>query len=445
MAAPAEPLNLDAFYRKHHSFVWGPALAAAGTYAVTKLPKVAAYLDKNSMTPWGMEAVHYVAFAVAVAYGVHGFCVVHATPDKQIQSFDPKNKYKEHANKEEAITPMKTYAERENTQGAAVRTVAALMTSLVYYVVPFAPVSQSWGAFLGWLVALSLYWDAHFFVAHKYAHEIAPLYKWMHKKHHERKQPDCFSAYYVTYQSHFILEQAVVLMFAFAGLPVDVFRWTLYYGTLDTYLKHSGYEFGDMKLPVLPLTFSQLSTILGFYGLPFGFETPGQHDWHHEKFFANYALSFTYLDRLFGSYHPGRVPGQVLKDHEAEIAKRVEADIAKRELEAAKAILDEIPELKGSPKSASGADSPKSEESTAETESVPARATYTKLSEATVADFEVQGKAFDEYRESGQIVYNVRIAYRRRSNCGNRRRRNHCSRRRAIGPIGPQSSPNALS
>ena len=198
MAAPAEPLNLDAFYRKHHSFAWGPALAAAGTYAVTKLPKVAAYLDKNSMTPWGMEAVHYVAFAVAVAYGVHGFCVVHATPDKQvcrrspprncapprptlpppclgsyawhtewvqgahgdrsalgtltrphapphaqIQSFDPKNKYKEHANKEEAITPMKTYAERENTQGAAVRTVAALMTSLVYYVVPFAPVSAA--------------------------------------------------------------------------------------------------------------------------------------------------------------------------------------------------------------------------------------------------------------------------------------------------------------
>ena len=35
-----------------------------------------------------------------------------------------------------------------------------------------------------------------------------------------------------------------------------------------------------------------------------------EHDWHHEKFLTNYSLSFKYLDKVFGTYHPGRVPGE---------------------------------------------------------------------------------------------------------------------------------------
>jgi sterol desaturase/sphingolipid hydroxylase (fatty acid hydroxylase superfamily) len=35
-----------------------------------------------------------------------------------------------------------------------------------------------------------------------------------------------------------------------------------------------------------------------------------EHDWHHEKFFANYSLSYKYLDKVFGTYHAGRVPGE---------------------------------------------------------------------------------------------------------------------------------------
>ena len=36
----------------------------------------------------------------------------------------------------------------------------------------------------------------------------------------------------------------------------------------------------------------------------------------HEKFTTNYALSFKYLDKLFGSYHPGREPGADLTAQE---------------------------------------------------------------------------------------------------------------------------------
>ena len=37
-----------------------------------------------------------------------------------------------------------------------------------------------------------------------------------------------------------------------------------------------------------------------------------EHDWHHESdtFFDNYALSFKYLGKLVGTYHPGRIPGK---------------------------------------------------------------------------------------------------------------------------------------
>ena len=38
----------------------------------------------------------------------------------------------------------------------------------------------------------------------------------------------------------------------------------------------------------------------------------GHHDLHHEKFLNNYALSFTWLDRLGGYLVPGRVPGEQL-------------------------------------------------------------------------------------------------------------------------------------
>lgn len=45
-----------------------------------------------------------------------------------------------------------------------------------------------------------------------------------------------------------------------------------------------------------------------FYTIILGVSV-AEHDWHHEKFLANYSLSFKYLDKIFGTYHPGREPG----------------------------------------------------------------------------------------------------------------------------------------
>ena len=67
-----------------------------------------------------------------------------------------------------------------------------------------------------------------------------------------------------------------------------------------------GHDVGSVKLPLVPFTWEQLATLLSPWGLVLGSETTAMHDWHHEKFTKNYALSFKYLDYLFGTYHPGR-------------------------------------------------------------------------------------------------------------------------------------------
>ena len=147
-------------------------------------------------------------------------------------------------------------------------------------------------------------------MAHRVAHENKWAYKFFHKLHHLNKHPNCFGAYFVSYQSHVLLEQSVVLVACFAGLPRDVFIFFLYWGTLGTYIEHCGFELGSLKLPLLPFTFGHLSMVLSFYavGVLEGVSV-AEHDWHHEKFTKNYSLSFKYLDKLFGTYHQGRHPG----------------------------------------------------------------------------------------------------------------------------------------
>ena len=44
--------------------------------------------------------------------------------------------------------------------------------------------------------------------------------QYFHKIHHLVKDPNCFGAYFVNYQSHILLEQLVVLIATAAGVPV---------------------------------------------------------------------------------------------------------------------------------------------------------------------------------------------------------------------------------
>jgi sterol desaturase/sphingolipid hydroxylase (fatty acid hydroxylase superfamily) len=257
------------------------------------------------------DAGVYTVFAGLLAYAIHGWMCVHVDQARQLQSYD---RGRPPARQGGRAVP-KGYVDKIPPAQEAVRTIAALLTSLVYAVFPFAPATSSWMSFVGWTFALALYWDLHFYVYHMAAHESRTLYVYFHKLHHTNKQPGPFNAYFVTYQSHFVAEHLVVLIAAFCGLPRDVFTWTLWWGTLGTFIEHAGHDMGSLPLPFLGqlgVTWGVISTALSPWTLVLGGESTAEHDWHHEKFTTNYALSFTYLDKLFGTYHPGRKPGEAL-------------------------------------------------------------------------------------------------------------------------------------
>ena len=310
------PVTLEDFYQKHPSFVWGPLLFAGLLHvATTKIPTVVNFLQEREMQAFGwMSALQYTVWSIVMSYAFHGFFATHAPAQLKIQ-----------ADKEYRVKP----------KAMAIRSTAALLTELIYACMPLAPATDTWIRFATWSAAIAVYWDFHFFIAHKYCHENKAAYRFFHKMHHLCKEPNCFGAYFVTYQSHIILEQAVVLILAIAGLPRDVFIFTMYWGTMGTFVEHSGYELGSMKLPLIPVTFGMLQKVMGFATcwflegtccfhpfnsfyqnaycslLKFQGVNVAEHDWHHEKFVHNYSLSFKYLDKLFGSYHPGKEPGVI--------------------------------------------------------------------------------------------------------------------------------------
>ncbi|KAJ1417781.1 hypothetical protein B484DRAFT_400700, partial [Ochromonadaceae sp. CCMP2298] len=347
------PVTLEEFYVKYSSFAWGPVVMAGLLYAATLVPMVALYISANDMQLLGWkEALQYTVYQIMACYACHGWMSTHAPQSLKLQSGKDYN-----------ISPA----------SMAVRSAAALSTSMVYTFLPLAPDSTSWLQFVAWAAGLALAWDFHFYWAHRWTHTSTWAYKSFHKLHHMSKEPNCFGAYFVTYQSHVLLEQLVVIAACYAGIPKNVFLFVMYWGTFGSYLEHCGFELGSVRLPFIPATFGNLCSAIGFSTAIFDGVSVAEHDWHHEKFTTNYSLSFKYLDKIFGTYHAGRVPGEQVRD-----AKDTKDDNA--------------------PATAPTA--------TAATSTVRT-AQYKQLKHATVEDFEVQGRAFDAYAEAGCIVDNV--------------------------------------
>lgn len=244
-AVKSHPVRFEDFYWKHPSFIWGPLLVAALLYgAFNHVPFIVNFLQDREMEAFGWTAAwQYTVFAIVSSYAFHGFCATHAPHKLKIQ-----------ADKEYQVKP----------DAMAIRSTAALVTELVYTFMPFTAATDSWWKFAVWTAVLAIYWDAHFYVAHRFCHENKAAYRFFHKTHHLCKEPNCFGAYFVTYQSHIVLEQLVVLILAMAGLPRNVFVFSLYWGTIGTYVEHSGFELGEMKMPLLPITFGRFSQAMGF-------------------------------------------------------------------------------------------------------------------------------------------------------------------------------------
>jgi len=290
------PTSLNTFWAKHPEFLVGPATIAAVLLAVWRDTRVDALCQQHEIVAWGSGALRYVVFSILLQFAFHGFMCCFETALNE-NKFQPTAQF-QHA---PAV--------------AATRQTAVLLTNLIYALVPLRPPSTSWPAFLGTMLAFALAWDAYFFVMHRAFHKDPRLYKLVHKLHHQIHQPNAFTAYFVTYQSHLLTEQFVVFYASILGLPSDVLLVFLYASLVDTFVQHCGVEVDHLQLPLLPfLTVGHVRGLLSLHQAPFGAMSTAHHDWHHEKNGKNYALCFTYLDRLFGSFHPGREPERACFD-----------------------------------------------------------------------------------------------------------------------------------
>merc|ERR1719409_810365 len=117
--------DLSTFWRAHPEFIWGPALFYVAVEGVCRTNKVASYMEANGWKQYGFHDTGvYTAFAVLLVYAAHGWFATHCAQQRQIQSFNGKGADKD--------AKEKTYSERAPPAAAAVRTVAALLTSVVY-------------------------------------------------------------------------------------------------------------------------------------------------------------------------------------------------------------------------------------------------------------------------------------------------------------------------
>merc|ERR1719420_1896166 len=81
----------------------------------------------------------------------------------------------------------------------------------------------------------------------------------------------------------------------------------MYFALFETFWQHAGIEIDHLQLPLVPFfRVGHVRRLLSPHALLLGSYTTAHHDWHHEKNCKNYALAFTYLDKLAGTHFAGR-------------------------------------------------------------------------------------------------------------------------------------------
>jgi len=141
----------------------------------------------------------------------------------------------------------------------------------------------SWSEVAGTILISFILEDAYFYAVHRLLH-WGPLYRYIHKKHHDYAAPIGIAAEYA---------HPVESIFLGLGTLVGPMLLTRHLFTLWAWLAvrlyqtveaHSGYTF-----PWNPTRF------IPFWGGAIF------HDFHHETFTGNFSSTFTYMDWIFGT------------------------------------------------------------------------------------------------------------------------------------------------
>lgn len=172
---------------------------------------------------------------------------------------------------------------------------------------------RGWSYFVLTLLAMIVAQDAYFYWTHRAMHHPR-LFRLFHRTHHKSKTPTPWAAY------AFDMPEAIVMV---AFVPL----WVAFVPMHD--LAVFMFVTGQIVRNVMGHAGVELSPVSGRPSRLFGWlNTTTHHDLHHQDGRTNFALYFTWWDRLMGTEHPA------YKARVAEIAKCGHAAIAKRMKEA---------------------------------------------------------------------------------------------------------------
>mmetsp|Transcript_50061 Transcript_50061/g.116836 ORF Transcript_50061/g.116836 Transcript_50061/m.116836 type:complete len:451 (+) Transcript_50061:117-1469(+) len=172
-----------------------------------------------------------------------------------------------------------------------------------------SPSLLCWNVF--WVLAMPLWRDLHFYVAHRFIH-IRAVYKFVHSLHHRNTDPEPFSGMTMHPVEHlYYFSNALIPTLYFSGLSPFQFYWCFFHLAIAPAGGHSGWE--DH------------------------FQSDQYHYVHHAKFECNYGSPMSgFIDQWCGTF---REKLGASKEYKGEFAEKDENNNGKSKVWAADSYL----------------------------------------------------------------------------------------------------------
>ncbi|WP_456724866.1 sterol desaturase family protein [Bradyrhizobium sp. USDA 4350] len=144
--------------------------------------------------------------------------------------------------------------------------------------------------FVTWMLLVPLWRELHFYVIHRVIH-MGPLYRIIHKVHHNSVNPGPWSGLSMHTFEHILYFSAVLIVFVVPSNPMHAIFILMFFG-LHPAFGHAGFHgivTGDERFMKNEIYFHYL---------------------HHKYHEVNYSGELTSLDWLFGTAHDGSPEGE---------------------------------------------------------------------------------------------------------------------------------------